>query len=270
MHIDRITFIGGGNMASALAGGLCAAGFDPGAILVTGRSEAGLADLRERFGVGTCTDNVAAVRGAQLVVLAVKPGDIAAVARQIGAAVRAQEPLVLSVAAGIPIAAIDAALGGFRRIVRAMPNRPALLGKGVSALFAAPGVDAGARAAAESTLRSVGAVVWLEQEAQMDAATAVSGSGTAYFFLLIEALEQAAREQGLPAEVARTLAVQTAHGAGCMAQMPAGDPARLRAAVTSPGGTTAAALAVLENADLRGIVRRAVAAARQRAEELSR
>ncbi len=270
MQIDRIAFIGSGNMASALAGGLCAAGFEPADILVTGRSTAQLTELHRNLGVRTTTDNAAAVEDVRLVVLAVKPQDLRTVAMQIGSAVRRQGPLVLSVAAGVRVAAIAEALGGYGHIVRAMPNRPAMVGKGVTVLFATPAVEADARAAVEAVMRTVGATVWLEQEAQMDAATAVSGSGPAYFFLLIEALEAAAREQGLPVEVARQLAVQTAYGAGCMAHEPDADPAQLRAAVTSPGGTTAAALAILENADLRGIVRRAVAAACHRASELSR
>jgi pyrroline-5-carboxylate reductase len=173
------------------------------------------------------------------------------------------------VAAGVRIEAIRKNLGGFDRIVRAMPNRPALIGKGITALFAAETVDATARAAVEQVLKAVGSVVWVEREEQMDAVTAVSGSGPAYFFLLIELLEESARELGLSPQIARDLAIQTAYGAGCMAQQSDSDPAQLRIAVTSPGGTTAAALAVLENADLRGIVRRAVAAACRRSSELA-
>ena len=270
MPINRIGIVGGGNMAAALAGGLRAGGFDPACITVTDRMPAQLDRLRERFAVNTSTDNLLAVKGADLVILAVKPQDLNDVAKQLAAVVTAQQPLVLSVAAGLRIEAIRRGLAGFERIVRAMPNRPALLGKGVTALYAPPAIDAAARSAVEGVAHAIGNVVWLEREEQMDAVTAVSGSGPAYFFLLIELLEQAATDQGLPADIARTLAVETAYGAGCMARETGADPAALRAEVTSPGGTTAAALAVLENADLRGIFRRAVAAACRRAAELAR
>jgi pyrroline-5-carboxylate reductase len=267
--MKRIAIIGGGNMASALIGGLRASGFDAERIAVADRMESQLARLRQQFGVYTSTDNVTAAHGADLLVLAVKPQDLRAVAAQLASTVRSHRPIVLSVAAGIRTKAIHEALDGHELVVRAMPNRPALLGKGVTALFAPAAVTRAARDAVTEVVRAMGGVVWLEQEEQMDAVTAVSGSGPAYFFLLIEALEQAALEEGLPPHIARTLAMETAYGAGCMAHTPDADPATLRQEVTSPGGTTAAALAVLEKENLRGIVRRAVAAAVRRSKELA-
>jgi pyrroline-5-carboxylate reductase len=273
--MKRIAIVGGGNMASALVGGLVTgtgvgSGFDADRIVVADRMEAPLLKLRKTFGVDTTQDNVLAARGADLVILAVKPQDLPKVAGQLAATVKAQKPVILSVAAGIRVEAISAALEGHPLIVRAMPNRPALLGKGITALFASPAVTATACEAVTEIVRAMGTVVWVEREEQMDAVTAVSGSGPAYFFLLMELLEQAGMDEGLPADIARTLAIETAYGAGCMAHEPNSHPATLRVEVTSPGGTTAAALAVLEKADLRGIVRRAVAAAANRSRELAR
>lgn len=269
MQLERIAIIGAGNMAAALIGGLCASGFNPSRIVVADRVPAQLGRLRERFGIDVAPDNVHAVCGAQLAIFAVKPQDLHSVAEQLASIVATHQPLVLSIAAGIRIDSLRIALGGFERIVRAMPNRPALLGKGITALFAPPAVSEAQRHAVEDVLRFMGAVVWLEHENQMDAVTAVSGSGPAYFFLLAELLEKAAIDTGLPPHIAHVLAMETAYGAGCMVHEPGSDAAQLRAEVTSPGGTTAAALAVLENADLRDIVRRAVAAAAGRAAELA-
>jgi pyrroline-5-carboxylate reductase len=173
------------------------------------------------------------------------------------------------VAAGVRIAAIRGWLRGHTRVVRCMPNGPALIGCGVTALYAESQVGAADRRLAQDLLETVGTIVWLDQEALMDAVTAVSGSGPAYFYLLIEALENAARECGLPPDIARTLSIETAHGAGRLARRREVAPAQLRAQVASTGGTTEAALQVLEAADLRGIVSRAVAAAARRARELA-
>ena len=176
---------------------------------------------------------------------------------------------MLSIAAGIRAADIRRWLGGDLGIVRAMPNRPALIGAGISALYAAPDVADAARTLATRLIEAVGSVVWVGIESHLDAVTAVSGSGPAYFFLLIEMLEAAAIAEGLPASVARRLAIDTAAGAAALAQASPDDPATLREQVTSQGGTTAAALAVLEAGDVRGIVARAVAAAARRARELA-
>lgn len=175
----------------------------------------------------------------------------------------------MSIAAGIRLADLARWLGGGIPTVRAMPNRPALIGAGVSALVAGAGVTAEDRAAVERLMSAAGATVWLDDESQMDVVTAVSGSGPAYFFLLVEALESAGVELGLPPETARRLAVETARGAGRMAAEAGEAPAVLREQVTSRGGTTAAALEVLANADVRGIFARAVAAAARRSAQLA-
>jgi pyrroline-5-carboxylate reductase len=175
----------------------------------------------------------------------------------------------VSIAAGIRAADIRRWLGGEVAVVRAMPNRPALIGAGISALYADPHVPEAARALATRLIEAVGSIVWVGAEAHLDAVTAVSGSGPAYFFLLIELIEAAAIAEGLPPAVARRLAVDTAAGAAALAQTSGDDPTTLRAQVTSKGGTTAAALAVFDAGDLRGIVARAVAAAARRSRELA-
>jgi pyrroline-5-carboxylate reductase len=266
----RIAFIGGGNMSSALIGGLLARGVAAGDLSVADPSVAQLERLRREFGLNATSDNVEAVRGSDLVVLAVKPQDMARAAGSLAAELASRRRIVVSVAAGIRLENLAGWLGGAVPLVRAMPNRPALIGAGVTAAYASPGVTPAERAAAEEILSAAGPLVWLAEEAQLDAVTAVSGSGPAYFFLLVEALEDAGAALGLPRATARLLAVHTALGAGRMAAESADSPGVLREQVTSRGGTTAAALAVLEDADFRGLVQRAVAAAAHRSAELAR
>jgi len=265
----RLAFIGGGHMATSLIGALCARGLEPASIIVaepvTPRREA----LARDYGVGTTEDNAAAARAADVLVIAVKPQDVRKVAADIAAAIADRRRLVVSVAAGIRLADLGRWLGAGAALVRAMPNQPALIGRGITALCAGPGVSAAERARAESILAASGETLWIEPESLLDVVTAVSGSGPAYFFLLMEALAEAGRAQGLPADVARRLAVVTAAGAGEMAAAADVPPAVLREQVTSQGGTTAAALAVLDAADLRGIFLAAVAAATRRAAELA-
>lgn len=269
MQLPTIAFIGAGNMARALIGGLVGSGADPARIHVADPAAAALDAVREQFGIVASARNEEAAANAQVIVLAVKPQVMCAVTTALEPQLSAQRPLVISVAAGIPIAALAGWLRGQQRIVRTMPNRAALVGCGVTALFAEPAVGAPDRALAQGLLAAVGATVWLEHETQMDAVTAVSGAGPAYFFLLIELLEAAARECGLPPGIARTLSVETAYGAGCLVQRRDAQPAELRAQVASKGGATEAALRELESADLRGIVSRAVAAAARRSRELA-
>jgi pyrroline-5-carboxylate reductase len=267
----RIAFVGGGNMAGAMIGGLQSTGVVGSAITVADPIAEQLARLAERFGVRTTQDNAAAIADADVVVLAVKPQEMGAVATSLARAMTAapRRRLFISIAAGTRVESLARWLGGATPIVRAMPNRPALIGSGVSALFAGPGVTSAERDAAEKLLATCGVTVWVDAESQLDAVTAVSGSGPAYFFLLIEALETAAIEQGLPPATARRLAVATADGAGRMAAAAPEPPAELRAQVTSKGGTTAAALEVFEAGGLRAMVSRAVAAATQRSAELA-
>jgi pyrroline-5-carboxylate reductase len=269
MEIPRIAVIGAGHMARGLIGGLICSGTDHSRIAVADPLASALQSVQAEFGVEVRSSNAEAARDAEVLILAVRPPDVRSASLELQPVIVQRRPLIISVAAGIRISALRRWLDGYARVVRCMPNGPALVGCGVTALYAEPEVGQAARALAETLLRTVGATVWVEQEAQMDAVTAVSGSGPAYFFLLMEALEAAARACGLPAETARTLSIETAHGAGRLAHRRVASPAELRAQVASKGGTTEAALLELESADLRGIVSRAVAAAARRAREIA-
>jgi len=264
-----IAFIGGGNMARSLIGARLRAGADPATLHVAEPDAGTRARLAADFGVSVSARGVDAVTTADLVVLAVKPQVLRDVCLELAGALAARRPLVVSIAAGIRSEAIDGWLGGAFPIVRCMPNTPALIGAGASALHANARVDADARAAAEALLASAGRTAWIDDESLMDVVTALSGSGPAYFFLLIEALEDAAVAEGLPRETARMLAVQTALGAARMASEDGEAPARLRERVTSPGGTTQAALDAFARGGLRALVADAVAAATARGRELS-
>jgi pyrroline-5-carboxylate reductase len=269
MTQSLIGFIGGGNMARSLIGGLVAKGYPPAWIQVS-EPQAALRDqLRQDFGVAVDADNAALAARADVLVLAVKPQVMAQVCGTVRAALAGRAPLVLSIAAGIRMAQIEHWLGATLPVVRAMPNTPALIGAGAAGLVANAQVGDAQRAQAESILRAVGDAVWIEHEAQMDAVTAVAGSGPAYFFLLMEALESAAMAQGLSAHAARALVLQTALGAARMAREGDEPPATLRARVTSPGGTTQAALEVFEARGLRAIAHDAVARATERGRELA-
>lgn len=263
-----ISFLGGGNMAASLIGGLIADGWSPDRIRVAEPDGERARHLQSRFGVAVSADNQTACQGSQAAVLAVKPQTVKAVAQQIAAQVQQQHMLVISVAAGVREPDICRWLGGTAAVVRTMPNTPALVQTGATGLYANAQVSTEQRDLAESVLRAVGLTLWVEQESLLDAITALSGSGPAYFFLLMEALESAGHALGIGAEEARLLTLQTALGAAKMALESDDSPATLRAKVTSPGGTTERALAVLEQANLRQAVASALEAARQRAVEL--
>lgn len=264
----NIAFIGGGNMARSLIGGLLARGWRAEQIAVADPLPAQVEALRTQYAVHATDDNAVAARDAEIVVLAVKPQEMRRAAEGIRAAIAAKRPLLISVAAGIRASDIQRWLPG-TPVVRAMPNRPALQGCGMTGLYATEDVSTQRRALAEQILGAVGATLWLEREQHMDVVTAVSASGPAYFFLLIEMLEQAGVAQGLSAEVSRKLAVETAYGSGAMAHAANESPALLREQVTSKGGTTAAALQVLEERRVREAFAAAVAAATRRAAELA-
>lgn len=268
MSDSSLAILGGGHMGRALVAGLLRSGTRAERIAVGESDGAAREALARDFGVGASADNEQAVHGAAVVVLAVRPQDAATVLRALAGVLGRQRPLVLSVAAGVRVAALEAWCGAGVPVMRAMPNRPAMLGAGATALYAPPGIGAAQRAAAERIGRSVGELVWVEREEELDTVVAVSGSGPAYFFYLAELVAEAGAAQGLAPAVARELAKATLHGAGLMAYAPDADLARLRAEVASRGGTTEAALAVLEQADLRGIVARALGAAAQRCREL--
>ena len=264
-----ILFIGGGNMATSLIGGLIADGCEPGRLRISEPDAQRLNVLQERFGVQTTTDNADASASADVVVLAVKPQTLPAVAMEISSAVQSHQPLVISIAAGIRTDAINRWLGGDVALVRGMPNTPALVQSGATGLFATPTVSTAQRELAESILRAVGLTLWVDNEDLLDAVTAVSGSGPAYFFLFMEAMQAAGTELGLSPDDARLLTLQTAFGAARMALESEDPPAVLRARVTSPGGTTERALEVFESEHLRAIMQRALTAARDRSIELS-
>ena len=269
MHDLSIAFIGGGNMARSLIGGLLAGGSRPDRIQVAEPVVSQQELLRSRFGVHVSADNEAIAAQADILVLAVKPQVLAEVARQLAPVVQAQAPLILSIAAGVREPDLRRWLGGGAlAVVRAMPNTPALVSSAATALFANTYVSAPQRQDAESLLRAVGLTVWVADEAALDAVTALSGSGPAYFFLLMEALEQAGTALGLDAKTARLLTLQTAFGAAKMALESPESSAQLRNRVTSPGGTTERALNVLHEGGLEPLISRALEAARHRAQEL--
>ena len=266
----RIAFIGGGNMARSLIGGLVRAG-SSGADIAVAEPNADLrAALARDFGVATHADGADAARGADAIVLAVKPQVMNVVCGSLRELVgRASRPLMISIAAGITTRQIETFMGGDMPIVRCMPNTPALIGAGASGLCANRSVSAKQREIAQRILDAAGLTVWIDDESLMDTVTALSGSGPAYFFLLVEALEDAAVAQGLPRDAARALATQTCLGAGRMLREDGAAPAVLRQRVTSPNGTTQAALESFEADALRSIVARAVVAATKRGKELS-
>jgi pyrroline-5-carboxylate reductase len=267
--IARLAFIGGGNMAAALINGLTRRGMPAGRIVVADPSSSQRDLLVRGHGVMTAADNEDAVTDADVVVLAVKPQQLRAVALALAPRLALTKPLVVSVVAGIPHAALARWFGAPVPVVRTMPNRPAFDGCGATGLYAPPEVDAAHRTAAEAIMAAVGATVWVEHESQMDTVTALSGSGPAYFFLFMEALEAAAQARGLPREIAHKLTLETAFGAAQMARHSPESLRTLREQVTSKGGTTAAALEVLDAAGLRAIVGDAVAAAERRSAELA-
>jgi pyrroline-5-carboxylate reductase len=269
MTESTIAFIGGGNMARSLVGGLVARGTPASAIRVAEPVVEVRDALARDFGIRTFVDGHAATVDAATWVLAAKPQVLRTICEHLAMTAQRQQPLVISIAAGITTAQLERWLGGGIGVVRAMPNTPALLGAGVTGLFANAGVDPAGRQLAGRLLAAAGETVWLDVEVLMDAVTAVSGSGPAYVFLLAEAMIAAARSEGLPADTARTLALQTILGAARMLTESDAEPAELRRQVTSPDGTTQAAIESLEAGGLRGLVAFAIHAARERGRELS-
>jgi pyrroline-5-carboxylate reductase len=258
----KLGFIGGGNMAAAIIGGLLKKGFAAQDITVAEPAEPRRAWLTRELGVQV-EESAAAALAADVVILAVKP-------QQLAGALAAVPPLrasqlVLSVAAGVRAADISRWLQGHAAVVRAMPNTPALVGLGATGLYGLPATSAEQRAQAHQIMEAVGLVVWVEEEAQIDAVTAISGSGPAYVFYFIEALEQAGIDLGLAPETARQLTLQTFLGAASLAVADTAPPAELRARVTSKGGTTEQGILALERADVKAAIRQAAQAAAARA-----
>lgn len=269
MSTATITFIGGGNMARSLIGGLVQKGFAPSAIRVSEPLAAGRDALAADFGVNVFSDNGEACAGADLVVLAVKPQVMPAVASALAPSL-GHRPLVVSIAAGIPVAALQQWLGQQIPIIRCMPNTPALVHLGTSGLYASPLVNDEQKALAEQLFNAVGIAVWLQAEIEIDAVTALSGSGPAYFFLLMEAMQSAGEALGLSPATARQLTLQTALGAATMAAQSDVGPDELRRRVTSPAGTTEKAIEAFMAGELPALVARAMTAADTRAREMAR
>ncbi|MFI0474252.1 pyrroline-5-carboxylate reductase [Halomonas sp. HMF6819] len=267
---NNITFIGAGNMAKAIIGGLLDSGFSAAQITATAPKDEELAPLREKMGIHTATDNVEAVKNADVVILAVKPQIMQDVCAALAEPIQASKPLVISIAAGLEAATIDGWLGGESALVRCMPNTPSLVGVGASGLYANARVSDDQRRLAGELMEAVGIVEWVEDEALLNAVTAVSGSAPAYFFLMFEAMEEAAVAQGLPAQTARRLAIQTALGAATMAAQSEHDPATLKRNVMSPGGTTERAIEHMESAKLRETIKAAMQACADRADDMAK
>ena len=270
MSDSNIAFIGGGNMARSLVGGLVAAGTPSRTISVSEPQPELRKVLQEDFGINVHADNISAATGARVIVLAVKPQVLQQVVVPLGSLVAEQQPLLVSVAAGITAPSIELWAGSQPALVRVMPNTPALVGAGISALYANKNVDEDQRKLAETIMSAVGKTVWIEDESLMDTVTAVSGSGPAYFFYVMQAINDAAMNNGLDAATARLLTLETALGAARLALESAEDPGTLQKRVTSPGGTTEAAINVLDSSGVNDAFQNAVSAARARGSDLAK
>jgi len=265
----KITFIGGGNMAQSLIGGLIENGFNPQNISVSDPEPLCLQALSNKYSIQTFSDNLSAAQNADVVMLAVKPQQLQSVIKQLSPKWESNR-LLISIAAGIKIEDMSRWLDfEDAAIVRTMPNTPSLVQAGAAALCANGSVSTQQHELAESILRAVGIAIWVDNEDKMDAVTALSGSGPAYFFLVMEAMEFAAKEMGLEADTARLLCLQTAFGAAKMALESDETTATLRERVTSPGGTTERALHELDDGGLRGLFENALIAAALRSRELA-
>ncbi|MGB2108560.1 MAG: pyrroline-5-carboxylate reductase [Marinobacter vinifirmus] len=267
---STISFIGAGNMASAIIGGMLDNGYQAGNIWVSAPDDSHLQALRDRFGVSVTTDNRYCAQQADMVVLAVKPQVMAEVCRDIAPVVQNTRPLMVSIAAGLGSDTLDSWLGGGLPLVRAMPNTPSLVGKGAAGLFANAAVTAEQKTMVQSVFESIGSALWVDDEEQLHGVTALSGSGPAYFFLMLEALEAAATEAGIAPKTARGLAIQTMAGAAEMAARSEHDPAQLKRNVMSPGGTTERAINTFEDGGMRDLVQKAYNAAFERSQEMSK
>ena len=265
----KLSIIGGGTMGEAvLSGVLGQAVAAPGDVTVSDVAPARLDHLRQTYGVGVTSDNIAAVRGAQIVVIAIKPQHLAETMASIRGGFEAKQT-ALSIVAGATIRTLTSGLG-HQAVIRAMPNTPGQIGQGVTAWMATPAVDQGQRDAATSVLSALGKTVELTDENLLDVATALSGSGPAYVFLFIEALVEAGVHLGMSRELATELAVQTVRGSGTMAIESDLGPGALREKVTSPGGTTAEAMRAFEEGGFRSVVMSAVVAAYEKAKLLGK
>lgn len=270
MNTQKIGFIGGGNMAVSLLNGLIASGHPAQQLWVSDTNLDTLSNLAKQLNVNTSSDNEAIVEAADVIVLAVKPQVLKSVAQTLAATIAAKKSLVVSIAAGVSQASLSAWLGEKTAIVRCMPNTPALVLTGATGLHANQNVTDEQSDLAENILRSVGIALWVESESELDAVTAVSGSGPAYYFLLMEAMEKAALEMGLSPNTAQLLVQQTALGAAKIALESDESPENLRQRVTSPNGTTQKAIETFQAGGFIELVAKALHAARDRSIELSK
>lgn len=276
MISKKIGFIGSGNMTYSLIGGLTSTGVQGQNIWVSDPNADKTEQIAAKFGLNIASDNVALIQSVEIVILAVKPQQLAEVCHEIATAVQKAHPLVISIAAGVLSKDIenwlstDAADDGNKlALVRCMPNTPALVQSGATALYANQQVSDEQKTLSESIMRATGLTLWLDNEADMDAVTAVSGSGPAYFFLVIEALEKAGIQLGLDEKTAHLLAIQTAFGASKMALESDDSPETLRKKVTSPGGTTEKAIGILQEGKLEELFAKALEGAKARSIELA-
>ncbi|MFL0806309.1 MAG: pyrroline-5-carboxylate reductase [Oceanobacter sp.] len=266
--MSKIAFIGGGNMATAIIGGLVSQGnIQPDLIWVSDPNQQQLDTLSEQFGVSTSVDNLTAITAADVVILATKPQVMKDVLQPLRATLAEGQPLLISIAAGISLGNLESWSGCDNR-VRCMPNTPALLGEGATGLVASDGVTVDQKNQADQLLQATGITVWLQHEQEIDAVTALSGSGPAYYFLMMESMITAGQKLGLSEETARQLTIQTALGAGRMATEADVGPEELRRRVTSPGGTTQRAIETFVEGELPELVEKAMQAACDRAVEL--
>jgi len=266
---SAIAVIGAGHMGSALISGLISQHYPPKQIFACDPSVEKLAYLQQTFGISVSTHNEEAIEQAETIIFAVKPNAMQAAVSALAARIHEKKSLVISIAAGVREKRVQEWLGGKVAVVRAMPNMPALIGCGATALYANSYTSPTQRKLAEAILRCVGLVVWLDDEKQIDAVTALSGSGPAYFFLLIEALQEAGKKLGLPEETTRLLALQTAYGATRLALESGESVAELRRRVASPGGTTERALHVLDQGRFHELMLEALTAAKKHSEDLA-
>jgi pyrroline-5-carboxylate reductase len=263
-----LAFIGAGNMARAIIGGLLSNGYPAEKIWASEPNIERLSDLA-KLGLNTTDDNSLAVKSSEIVILAVKPQVLKTVSLDIAETVQQHKPLIISVAAGIMSTSMNQWLGGNTAIVRCMPNTPALVQTGANGLYANDQVSPEQRLQAETILNATGITLWVEQESQLDAVTAVSGSGPAYFFLVMESMIAAGKNLGLTEETATQLTLQTALGAAKMAQSSDVSPAELRRRVTSPNGTTEQAILCFNEGGLPQLFDRALKACNDRSVELA-
>jgi pyrroline-5-carboxylate reductase len=269
MENCTIAFIGCGNMSRSLIGGLIANDIKPEQLLATDPDSQQRDSIAEQFKISAVADNNEAITKADVILLAVKPQVMHSVVSEMADTIKETSKLIISIAAGVTLDSITEWLGNSAAVVRVMPNTPALIQAGAAALYANEHTSETQKNTAEAMMRSVGTAIWLESEEQMDVVTALSGSGPAYFFYFMEAMEKAAIDMGLSEENARLLTIETAVGASKMALLSSSDPAALRQQVTSPGGTTEQAINTFTQGKLDELVQKAMGAAKQRSIELS-